>query len=194
MLAAGEDHTLALGDDGGVYAWGAGGRGQLGLGGTSLLSLPFSLFWRSSLLVCLEAVSHCTRGERRTIVVRAGVPCPLHDLTPLTSLLSNAPVLVFRTSLWTLVRVARHAQPAVAVPRRRAPAQGQRDRGRRALQRRAHGGGKPVHVGRGGPGAARARRVRRGPGTLFIYHHTHTDLSACPKSDSVATRFITQAC
>ena len=34
MLAAGEDHTLALGDDGGVYAWGAGGRGQLGLGGT----------------------------------------------------------------------------------------------------------------------------------------------------------------
>ncbi|MBE36333.1 MAG: chromosome condensation regulator RCC1, partial [Opitutaceae bacterium] len=34
-VAAGENHTVAVGEDGSVFAFGGGSRGQLGTGGTA---------------------------------------------------------------------------------------------------------------------------------------------------------------
>jgi ELWxxDGT repeat protein len=42
-IAAGHYHSLALGDDGHVYAWGSGGLGQLGDGGATISNVPVAV-------------------------------------------------------------------------------------------------------------------------------------------------------
>ncbi|HEU4561528.1 MAG TPA: hypothetical protein VFS20_26980 [Longimicrobium sp.] len=70
-LRAGGGHTCALGEDGGVYCWGAGGAGQLGTGGWTSAPAPLAPVTSGAPFRAVDA------GGRHTCAVTAaaGVAC-----------------------------------------------------------------------------------------------------------------------